>query len=264
MIIIVLILMGFILSSLFTIIGYRLPKKINIFINPFCDTCNHELKISECIPIFSYILNKGKCKYCNQKISFLYLFTELITCLLFPLTYIVFGKMDNSLLYILLGIIFISTLIIIIFTDSKYMIIPNELLIASSILVIILKVYLQYKNEEITSLLDAGYSVLFMLLDAFVMFLIMYIIKMLGDLVFKKESLGGGDVKMMSFVALLLGYKISIIVIFIASFLALPISIYNAYKKNEAMLPFGPYLAISSIILFLLNINFDEILEILK
>ena len=103
--------------------------------------------------------------------------------------------------------------------------------------------------------------ILFMLIDAFIMFAIMYIIKKIGDMIFKKESLGGGDVKMMCLIAIMLGYKMSIIVIFLASFIALPISIYNAYRKNEAMLPFGPYLAVASVILFLLQINFDMVLE---
>ena len=49
--------------------------------------------------------------------------------------------------------------------------------------------------------------------------------------------------------------------IFIASFIALPFSIYNAYKKNQVMLPFGPYLAIATIIIYLTNISFDMILE---
>ena len=100
-----------------------------------------------------------------------------------------------------------------------------------------------------------------MFIDALIMFVIMFIIKKIGDLIFKKESLGGGDIKLMTYIAIVIGYKMGIVVIFLASFLALPISIINAYKKNEQMLPFGPYLAIATLILYLLNINFDMILD---
>ena len=100
-----------------------------------------------------------------------------------------------------------------------------------------------------------------MLIDAGIMFIIMYVIKKLGDMVFKKESLGGGDIKMMAFVAIMVGYGLSIVIIFIASFIALPISIFNAYKKNQQMLPFGPYLAIATLILYLCNITMTTIIE---
>ena len=68
--------------------------------------------------------------------------------------------------------------------------------------------------------MDAGYEILFMIIEAIVMFFIMFVIKKIGDVVFKKESLGGGDVKMMALVAIIIGYKMSIIVIFIASFMS--------------------------------------------
>ena len=68
---------------------------------------------------------------------------------------------------------------------------------------------------------------------------------------------------MMAFVSLLIGYKLSIIVIFLASFIALPFSIYNAYKKSEIMLPFGPYLAIATIILYIFNIDMNTIIELI-
>ncbi|MBO6195231.1 MAG: prepilin peptidase [Bacilli bacterium] len=254
-------IIGVIFGYFFNNIGYRLSIKESLFEESKCDKCNHPLSIKEKIPIVSFIIQKGKCNYCHQKISPIYIIFEIVTGLLFSLTYITFVDFNNSGLQILLSLVFISSLIIIMFGDIKYMLIPNNLLIVSSIVVIILKLFLGYRNEEILSLIDAGYELLFMLIDAAIMFIIMYVIKKIGDLIFKKESLGGGDIKMMAFVALIMGYKMSIIIIFIASFIALPFSIYNAYKKSEIMLPFGPYLAIATIILYLFNINFDTILE---
>ena len=254
-------IVGVICGYFFNIIGYRLPIKEPLFDESKCDTCNHKLSIREKIPIISFIIQKGKCNYCHQKISPIYIIFEITSGLLFSLTYITFMDFNNSGIQILLSLVFVSTLLIIMFGDIKYMLIPNNLLIVSGILVTIIKIYLGFKNEEITGVLDAGYELLFMLIDGIIMFVIMFIIKKIGDLLFKKESLGGGDIKMMAFVALIMGYKMSIIVIFIASFIALPFSVYNAYKKNEIMLPFGPYLAVATIVLYLCNINFDMILE---
>lgn len=254
-------IIGTFFGFIYTNIGYRLPIKANLFEKSKCDNCNHSLKYKEKIPIISFIIQKGKCNYCHEKISLIYIIFEVLTGLLFSLSYITFIDFNNFSVLILLSIIFISSLVIIMFSDIKYMIIPNELLIVSASLVIILKIYLDYLNEEVVTLLDIGYEILFMASDAFIMFIVMYLIKKIGDKLFKKESLGGGDVKMMAFVSCLLGYKMSIIVIFIASFIALPFSVINAYKKNEVMLPFGPYLAIATIFLYLCNINYDMILD---
>ncbi len=258
---IIIFIVGVICGYFFNNVGYRLSIKEPLFEESKCDVCNHKLSFKEKIPIFSYIIQKGRCNYCHQKISPIYIIFEIITGLLFSLTYITFIDYNNSVIQILLSLVFVSALLIIMFGDIKYMLIPNKLLIVFGVLVTILKIYLGFKNEQITSFIDAGYELLFMFIDGTIMFIIMFIIKKIGDLLFKKESLGGGDIKMMAFVALIMGYKMSIIVIFIASFIALPFSIYNAYKKNEIMLPFGPYLAVATIILYLCNINFDMILE---
>ena len=95
------------------------------------------------------------------------------------------------------------------------------------------------------------------------MFIIMYLIKFFGNFIFKKDSMGGGDIKMMVYVSFILGWKLSIIVIFLGSFLALPISIINMYKRNEHMLPFGPYLAIGALILLIGKIDLNTIINLL-
>lgn len=255
--------LGLIFGFIFTNIGYRLPIDKSLLEKSKCDCCNHTLSFKEKIPVISYFLQKRKCRYCLQKISVMYIIFELLTGILFALIYLRFSNYTNTYINIALALVFISTLIIIMISDIKYMLIPDELLIVSSSLVIVLRIFLGFISEEITGLLDAGYMIMFMLLDAAIMFAIMFVIKKLGDILFKKESLGGGDVKMMAFVSLLIGYKLSIIVIFLASFIALPFSIYNAYKKSEIMLPFGPYLAIATIILYIFNIDMNTIIELI-
>ena len=97
-----------------------------------------------------------------------------------------------------------------------------------------------------------------------VMFLVMYLIRLFGNMAFKKDSMGGGDIKMMAFVSMIIGWKLSIVVVFLASFIALPLSIINMYRKNEHMLPFGPYLAIAALILVIGKIDFNMLLNLLQ
>lgn len=61
-------------------------------------------------------------------------------------------------------------------------------------------------------------------------FAILYLFKCLGDLMFKKESLGGGDIKLLFFIGLTLGFDMSIVTIFMASFIALPLSVISLIK----------------------------------
>ena len=258
---IILFIVGLFCGSFFTKVGIRQPQNVSIFTKSKCNSCEHSLSLLDQIPIISFLINKGKCKYCGKSIGLIYPFMELLTGSLFALTYSIFSTYQNSFVQILLAIVFVSSLLIIIITDIKYMLIPNELLIIFASIVVALKIFLGVKNEELVSVMDIGYELLIMFIEAAIMFIIMMVIKRAGKLVFKKDALGGGDVKMMAYVALLLGYKLSIVVIFFGSFIALPVFIYNAYRRSETMLPFGPFLAIASLIIFLTRIDFDTLIS---
>ena len=89
----------------------------------------------------------------------------------------------------------------------------------------------------------------------------MYAIKILGDKIFKKESLGGGDIKLLFLFGLVLGYPMSICSIFLATFIAFPIAIYFVIRKKDNIIPFGPFLSMSALILFILGIKFIDIIN---
>ena len=88
----------------------------------------------------------------------------------------------------------------------------------------------------------------------------MYAIKIMGDKMFKKESLGGGDIKLSFISGLALGPLLGLFYIILASFLAFPYAIYISIKNKDTMLPFGPFLATSLLILYL---NYDFFYEFL-
>ena len=105
---ILLFIFGIFMGSFFTKVGIRLPENKSIFSKSKCTFCNHEFSFVEKIPIISYIINGGKCKNCNSKISMLNPIIELVTGLLFFLTYKSFIDVSNADIAIIFGIVLIS------------------------------------------------------------------------------------------------------------------------------------------------------------
>lgn len=244
----VIFLFGICLGSFYNVVGYRLPKEESLVYPPsHCTKCNHRLGASELVPIFSYLFLGGKCKCCGDNISLFYPIFELLTGALFVICYWIFGLNIDFII----AITFISTLLIVIISDYQTMIIPDELLIFSSI-VLIIEIFI--KSGLKVTLLSTG--------EGIISFMIMLLIKKIGDFLFKKESMGGGDIKLMFLFGLVFGPYMSIISIFIASFIALPVSIITLYKKKEHIIPFGPFLSISAIIIILTKIDFNFIIHL--
>lgn len=240
---------GTIMGSFYNVVGYRLPRGESIAFPPsHCTKCNHRLSALELIPIFSFLFQKGKCKNCKAKISWFYTIFEFITGLMFAISYLVFGlSMD-----LVIAITFISMLLIVIISDYQTMIIPDELLIFTGILLIIEIFIKSGLNITLNSLLNG-----------IIMFAIMFIIKLIGDFMFKKESMGGGDIKLMFIYGLVLGWPTSCVSICLASFIGLPISLVLLKKNNNHEIPFGPFLAIAAIILMLCKIDINIIINLL-
>lgn len=246
---ITLFIFGLLFGSFFNVVGYRLPKGESIAFPPsHCPNCNHRLTPLELIPVFSFLFQKGKCKSCGMKISWFYAFFELLTGILFATSYIIFGLSIS----LAIALLFISMLIIIVISDYHYMIIPDEVLIFFGLGII-----------GLTFLSNPGAEVLSKLLDGVIAFSGMLALKLFGDFIFKKESMGGGDIKLMFILGFVLGWETSILLVFLASFIGLPISIVILYIKKEHEVPFGPFLSLSAIILFLTKIDMDFVLNLL-
>lgn len=242
---------GTVLGSFYNVVGYRVPKGESL-IKPssHCTKCNHKLGASELVPIFSWIFLGGKCKNCKQKISAFYPIFELSTGLLFALSYYIFGFGIEFII----SITFISMLLIIIISDYQTMIIPDEVLLPFTIL---LMIEFLIKDGFLWS------NFLYHLLDGCLAFIVMFLLKKFGDFLFSKESMGGGDLKLMFVIGLVIGWKMAIISIFLASFIGLPVSLIILFKKKTDIIPFGPFLSISAIIIFLSQINFEWIINVL-
>lgn len=246
-------IIGLSFGSFYNVVGYRLPNNMSIaFPASHCTNCNHKLKFYELIPVISYIFLRGKCMKCKERISIFYPFFELLTGVLFLLSYLSFGFN----LKFIISITFISVLIIVSISDIKYYIIPDEVLIVGSVILII-----EFIINTITNGLTLYEGIISHILNGLGAFAILYLFKCLGDLMFKKESLGGGDIKLLFLIGMVLGFDMSIVTIFIASFIALPLSIISLIRNDNNVLAFGPYLSVAATLILLSHLNIDMILQ---
>lgn len=240
---------GLVFGSFFNVVGYRLPKKMSL-IRPssHCTKCGHKLTPLELVPVFSWLFQKGRCKKCGDKIAIFYPLFELSTGIVFALIYQVFGLTLSTVI----ALIFASMILIIIISDILYMIIPDELLLFCGISIFILKIIISGVDVIVPTIIDMV-----------IPFLLMLFIKIIGDFVFKRESLGGGDIKLMLVFGMVLGWEIAIFTIFLSSFLALPVSLLSLKKNKSHEIPLGPYLGIAALICLIGQIDVEVLIKFL-
>lgn len=242
-------ILGSFLGGLYTVIGSRLAVEDYHFFPYRCDTCHHGISFLNSIPLLSYFYLSRKCPYCHKRIDIMEPLMELFTGILFAVSFYSFGFSYELL--IALGIV--SLLVIITVSDLNYLIIPDEILIFFILYFIIIQFFS----------VGAVQTVIHILTGAF-LFLLMYFIMWLGEKILKKESLGGGDVKMMFIFGLVLDPLLGTIAIFLGSVFALPMSLFLLYKNNEKVIPFGPFLLIAFTFLYFTKITPDTIIAWLQ
>ena len=239
MIYLLIFIVGLIFGSFFCCMGYRIPNKISTYkTGSFCPKCKKQLKWYMKIPLISYIIQKGRCSYCKKKISLIYPFTELLTAILFLLSYILLGISFN--LYI--SIIIISALIVTIVSDFMYFYVSDRVIIISLIAIFIIS----YKFYGINYIISSLFSGIFMII-------IMLLIKLLGNKIFKRESMGSGDIKLMGLIGCAVGIVNGFYVIFFASVLAIIFVIITKKVKSKDIIPFAPFLLFSSLLIIYFN-----------
>ena len=242
-------ILGTYFGSFFTVIGLRLPKNENFTTShSHCDSCMHELKLYDMVPILSFLFQRGKCRYCKAKIDPLSTFVEFFTGLLFAVSYYSFGFTWEFAI----GLGIVSLLMIVLVSDLTYLIIPDEVLIFFSIYFIVFQIL----NLGIVGALLKVVSGIFL-------FSVLYFIMLIGNKVLKKECLGGGDIKMMFVFGLILEPLLGTLSIFLGSFIALPISLILLRNQDEKQIPFGPFLLIALAIIYFTKLPPDAVVNFL-
>jgi len=206
-----------------------------------CTACGKSLPWYLNIPIISYLLLNGKCKYCGAKIHIHHLWVELITPVIFIALFWRFQ--DNVFLFIKYSALFIF-LIPIFVIDLYHRLIPDKLTIPLAVTGLAFSIYaytdVTFKNAILTSV---GILVL------------MLVIAWLFEKIRHKEGMGGGDIKFLAAMATFLGVLNISFVLFFASVIAI-IAALTSSKTREQGIPYGPFLVLSAFLWILFGDNF--------
>ncbi len=223
-------LLGITVSSFFQLVGERIPAHNHIHGRSQCDSCNHNLRLIDVIPIIGFVLNLGKCHFCKNKINPKYLFIEILGGALFAISYLYFG----FALEFVVALILVSVLIIETSSDMKYSTVIDTVWIVGLVPLLVIRII---QNNFFDYLLSAG-----------VMFFSLFAISLIGKAVYKKEALGGGDVKLYIFIGFCITWWNGLLSLFLASVLAL---IYAVIKKQKnTYIPLVPFISIAVIITY--------------
>ena len=176
------------------------------------------------------------------------LFIGVVNALVMLISYYMWG-----ISYEFFASLIIAGLVFIIFiSDFKYMIILDSPLIIGGVLILILRAYFYgFKNMGLSAL------------SGIVLFVIMFLIGLLGKKLFKREALGGGDIKLAGIIGIVLGLKLGLVAIILSSLLALPYAVGAMLLNKNNEVPFGPFLIASMAIVFAFSDKFLNLIAFL-
>lgn len=222
---IIIFLFGLAVGSFLNCLIYRLETGQSfLFGRSFCPHCKHQLGFRDLIPVLSFLLLRGRCRYCQKKISWQYPLVELAAGVLFVL---VFNLLRSDLGFYFIAI---SFLVVIFVYDLKHFIIPDEVIYPA------IGITLAY--DLLRSNLSGRYDLLISALGAAAFFLAIVLIS-------RGKWMGLGDFKLAILMGLILGFPGILVALFFAFFLGAIIGVGLILAKKKTLkseVPFGPFL----------------------
>jgi len=253
---------GTIIGSFLNVVIHRVPNEESIvFPNSACPNCEKPIKSYDNIPILSWLILGGKCRNCKNPISPRYLFVEILTGLLFLSVYWSIGF--NAFLPV--ALIFVAAVVSLVFIDAEHMILPNVITYPLLVFALLVRIIFPLLFGE-NYFSDFRFFPLNRM-DDYPVWLTSLVGAILGGIVgggflwlvgaiWKKlrgvDAMGLGDVKMMFAVGALLGWRLTLLSIFLGAFAGAVIGIFVIARQKEkdfqTQIPFGIFLGIGSII----------------
>ena len=230
------VIFGALVGSFLNVCIIRLPKEESI-VTPgsHCPHCKKPIKFYDNIPLISYFWLKGKCRQCQGFISAQYPLVEGITALSSLLLIMKFGASLSFLIYFS----FVAALIVIAVIDLYHQIIPDVISlpgIGVGLLASLIIPQITFLDSLIGILLGGGS---------------LFIVATLYQWLFKREGMGGGDVKLLAMIGAFLGWKAVILTILLGSLIGSIIGIIIMVLKGKDFkyaIPFGPFLSLGAVI----------------
>jgi len=233
-------LFGLSLGSFLNVCVYRIPLKKSIVTPPSgCTSCGRRIKFYDNIPVLSYIILRGRCRYCGESISVIYPLVELATGMLSMALFIRFNIFNHQFSYYFIFLIFTAALLCISFIDLRHQIIPDVISlpgILAGFFVSLFSSHITWTHSLIGILVGGG---------------ILYIVALLFEVLAKKEGMGGGDIKLLAMIGAWLGWKAVPFVILVSSLTGIVLggaSLILSKQGFRARIPFGPFLSLGALI----------------
>ncbi|NLY44100.1 MAG: prepilin peptidase [Clostridiaceae bacterium] len=219
-------ILGLLIGSFLNVCIHRIPLNQTVVTEPsHCPVCGRRIKWYDLIPVVSYILLQGKCRFCKNKISIRYPLVELLNAAAYLLIYNTYGLSVQ-----LLGMAFlVSALIVISFIDFAHSIIPDRIIVV----LLIAGIIYSFFNNSIT-ILEA-------VIGFFAASVPLLIIAVLSG-----GNMGGGDIKLMAVSGLFLGWKLILLSLILGSCIGSVIGIILIVLKKiklKQRIPYGPFLS---------------------
>lgn len=229
---------GAMIGSFLNVVIYRIPKGESIvFPSSKCQSCQNTLKWWHNIPIFSWIFLRGKCYFCKEKISAQYPLVEFLTGIIFVALYFKLGLVW----YLPFIAASFAALFALVMIDFEYMAVPDNVNFAALIFALI-------QPEFLSALMYAAIAAGGL-----------YLIGLLSSLLARKQAMGGADVIVAGTMGALLGFPNFFIALFLSALLAM----IPALIWRDKGVPFVPFLALATFIVYLYDTQATQLLETL-
>ncbi len=263
-------LFGLVTGSFLNVCIYRLPRNRSIIAPAsFCPSCGAFVKWYDNVPLLSYLLLRGKCRSCKSPISLRYPLVEALTGLLFGLLFIQFVlKQEQSLSLYVAYTALSSALIVSSFIDLEFYLIPNEItmpgIIAGPIFSFLFP-GIHYPVNHLGAPLTLDYSRMDALSASFTGILIgggiVWLTAVIGSFVFRREAMGMGDVKLMAMIGGITGWKLALMVYFLAPFFALAAAVPLFFVGKGRKIPYAPFLSMATLAALFFQRPFTKFLD---
>jgi len=249
---------GTCIGSFLNVCIHRIPRELSV-VKPrsFCPGCERTIPWYCNVPILSYVLLRGRCRFCGTRISARYVTVEMLVGLLFLLTWLKFDTMPGARPLALAPVeawplvpiywLLVSGLVLGTFVDFEHLIIPDRVTLGGIVAGVALSAVAPALHGESEML----YGLLWSLVGAALGWGILWLIAIFGRFVFRKEAMGFGDVKLLGAIGAFLGWRAVLFTIVVSSFAGSLVGVTLVALKMKAMqsrIPYGPYLALAAVI----------------
>ncbi|MBN2062270.1 MAG: prepilin peptidase [Deltaproteobacteria bacterium] len=227
---------GLILGSFLNVCIHRIPLRKSIISPPSsCPQCGNRIKYYDNIPLLSYLILRGKCRYCGQSISLRYPVVELISGLLSLSLFLRYGFSFQYFAFLA----FVEALIVLSVIDLRFKIIPDVISLPGIPLGFIVSVISNHMAWEESMIGIVGGGGFF------------YLVAVIFKGITGKNGLGGGDIKLLAMIGSWMGWKALPFIILISSLSGSVIGstvLLLSQKGLRVKIPFGPFLSLGCVV----------------